>query len=157
MLEDNANQKLHVKEGLWRQPLWLYLIIFCSCQCYIDTQFLLPTIEVSMQLFPWIWKTEKTLQLPLFVLSVKRLKRLCNFHYCYEFPLSLSKERKMNLKKKKITMINCYCRRINVYAISIAMNFLMPLSPKKKKNLQLLILSHSQKKKTLSKVELTLN
>ena len=53
-------------------------------------------------------------------------------------------------------MINCYCRRINVYAISIAMNFLMPLSPKKK-NLQLLILSHSQKKKTLSKVELTLN
>lgn len=102
MLEDNANQKLHVKEGLWRQPLWLYLIIFCSCQCYIDTQFLLPTIEVSMQLFPWIWKTEKTLQLLLFVLSVKRLKRLCNFHYCYEFPLSLSKERKMNLKKKKL-------------------------------------------------------
>lgn len=108
MLEDNANQKLHVKERLWRQPLWaISKCLLTLSMLHRHTVFFLATIEVSMQLFPWMWKKKRHYNCYCLCWVSNDSNVYANFHYCYEFPLSLSKERKMNLKKKKkLIMIN---------------------------------------------------
>lgn len=109
MLEDNANQKLHVKERLWRQPLWaISKCLLTLSMLHRHTVFLLATIELKC-LCNYFHGCEKRKDITIATVCVECQTTQTSMQIsiiAMNFHCHCLKKEKWIFKKKKLIMIN---------------------------------------------------